>query len=124
MHHPTDLGEYSWPVCVTPRCNRQLWVTEATRWACRPCEDSTAERIAELPSLFRQLDTTAMLMRGARRSRPDCTTMALDRRNLPSIPGWGGREAKTLGRLGSGSWYDLATGLQDDSGATRIERVA
>ncbi|MFF8902545.1 hypothetical protein ACF082_34320 [Streptomyces lydicus] len=27
-------------------------------------------------------------------------------------------------RLGSGFWYDLATGLQDDSGATRIERCA
>jgi len=52
------------------------------------------------------------------------TTMALRRRNVPSNPRWGGREAKALVRLGSGSWYDLATGLQDDSGATRIERVA
>ncbi|WP_405814569.1 hypothetical protein OG241_08205 [Streptomyces sp. NBC_01390] len=48
-----------------------------------------------------------------------CTTMALDRRNAPPISGWGGREATTLVRLGSGSWYDLATGLQAGS-----ERVA
>ncbi|MEH0490535.1 hypothetical protein [Streptomyces scabiei] len=53
-----------------------------------------------------------------------CTTTVLDRRNVPAIPGWGGREEKTLVRLGSGFWYDLATGLQDDSGATRIERCA
>lgn len=50
-----------------PRCNRQLWTAEAGRWACRPCEDRTVTRIAELPALFRQLDTTASLMRGARR---------------------------------------------------------
>lgn len=63
-HHEFD---YDWPTCVTPRCNRQLWVAEAGRWACRPCEDSTSQRIRELPSLFTRLDTTAMLMRGARR---------------------------------------------------------
>ncbi|GAA1888127.1 hypothetical protein GCM10009837_07460 [Streptomyces durmitorensis] len=68
MHdHPTDLTEYEWPVCVTPGCGRQLWVSEAGRWACRPDEDATAKRLAELPALFRQLDTTAALMRGARR---------------------------------------------------------
>ncbi|MFJ4785124.1 hypothetical protein [Streptomyces sp. NPDC088794] len=68
MHDHTDDGaEYEWPVCVTPRCNRRLWVAEADRWACRPCEDVTASRIAELPALFRRLDTTAALMRGARR---------------------------------------------------------
>ncbi|MDQ0779007.1 hypothetical protein QF026_007473 [Streptomyces aurantiacus] len=53
-----------------------------------------------------------------------CTTMALNRRNVLSIPGWGGGEAKTLVRLGIGAWYDLAIGLQDDSGATCIERLA
>ncbi len=69
MHdHPTDLEGYEWPTCVNPRCNRELWVSEAGRWACRPCEDATAKRIAELPGLFRQLNTTASLMRGARRS--------------------------------------------------------
>jgi hypothetical protein len=67
-HHPTtDLDGYDWPICVTPRCGRQLWVAEHGRYACRPCEDATAQRITELPGLFRQLDTTAMLMRGARR---------------------------------------------------------
>jgi hypothetical protein len=63
--HPTDLADYSWPTCVTPGCGRQLWVSEASRWSCRPCEDATGKRLAELPSLFRQLDTTAALMRGA-----------------------------------------------------------
>ncbi|UQA90764.1 hypothetical protein [Streptomyces halobius] len=53
-----------------------------------------------------------------------CTATVLDRRDVPAIPGWGGREEKTLVRLGSGFWYDLVTGLQDDSGATRIERCA
>jgi hypothetical protein len=67
-HHPTELDEYSWPVCVTPRCNRQLWVAEAGRWACRPCEDATTTRILELPALYQQLDTTAALMRGAART--------------------------------------------------------
>ncbi|MEV7975422.1 hypothetical protein [Streptomyces sp. NPDC086519] len=68
MHNPAPADDgYEWPTCVTPRCNRRLWVTEAGRWACRPCEDATAARIAELPGLFRQLDTTAALMRGAGR---------------------------------------------------------
>jgi hypothetical protein len=66
--NPTDLGDYDWPTCVTPNCGRQLWVAEAGRYACRPCEDVTSQRIAELPGLFRQLDSTAMLMRGARRA--------------------------------------------------------
>lgn len=71
MHNnptPNDPTEYDWPICVTPRCGRQLWTAEAGRWACRPCEDVTGQRIAELPALFRQLDTTAALMRGARRA--------------------------------------------------------
>ncbi|GGV37005.1 hypothetical protein GCM10010293_40640 [Streptomyces griseoflavus] len=68
MHdHPTPEDGYEWPTCVTPRCKRQLWVAEANRWACRPCEDATAQRIRELPALFAQLDTTAALMRGSRR---------------------------------------------------------
>lgn len=69
MHEAPAVDEqYEWPVCVTPRCDRRLWVSEASRWACRPCEDTTAQRIAELPALLRRLDTTAALMRGARRS--------------------------------------------------------
>lgn len=57
---------YEWPTCVA--CNRQLWTIELDRLACRPCEERTSERIAELPALFRQLDTTAALMKGAGRS--------------------------------------------------------
>lgn len=68
MHdHPTDLDDYVWPVCITPGCGRQLWVSETGRWACRPCEDATSQRIAELSGLFTRLDTTAALMRGASR---------------------------------------------------------
>jgi len=64
--HPT-ADEYEWPTCTAPNCGRQLWVSETGRQACRPCEDKTGVRIAELPALFRRLDTTALLMRGARR---------------------------------------------------------
>jgi hypothetical protein len=66
-NHPVNLDQVEWPVCVTPRCGRQMWVTEADRFACRPCQENTAQRIRELPGLFRQLDTTAALMRGSRR---------------------------------------------------------
>lgn len=66
MHDPAiDDSEYIWPTCVS--CRRNLWTIELDRQACRPCEDRTAVRIIELPILFRQLDSTAMLMRGARR---------------------------------------------------------
>lgn len=67
MNDHTDL-DYEWPTCTAPRCRKQLWVAEVDRWACRPCEDSTAKRIAELPALFAQLNTTAMLMKGAGRT--------------------------------------------------------
>ncbi len=68
MHDHTPADEtYEWPVCVTPRCGRQLWADELDRWACRPCGDATAKRLVELPALFAQLDTTAMLMKGASR---------------------------------------------------------
>lgn len=67
MHdHPTLEG-YEWPTCTAPGCGRELWTSEVGRLVCRPCEDKTAVRIAELPALFRQLDTTAALMRDARR---------------------------------------------------------
>ncbi|MDQ0791994.1 hypothetical protein [Streptomyces sp. B1I3] len=67
MHeHPADDG-YEWPTCITPNCGRQLWVSETGRYSCRPCEDQTAKRLAELPGLFTQLNQTATLMRGAAR---------------------------------------------------------
>ncbi|WP_282790903.1 hypothetical protein [Streptomyces sp. CC224B] len=69
MHDdPTELDGYDWPTCVAPRCGRQLWATEAGRFACRPCEDATAARVRELPVLFSRLDSTAMLMKGGRRA--------------------------------------------------------
>lgn len=63
--HSTPLDSYEWPTCTA--CGRELWTAEAGRIACRPCEEKTAVRIAELPGLFLHLDTTASLMRGARR---------------------------------------------------------
>ncbi|WP_406224994.1 hypothetical protein [Streptomyces anulatus] len=67
MHDNPDQADYEWPVCVTPRCGRQLWVAEAGRYACRPCEDRAAKHLAELGPLFRRLTETGTLMRGARR---------------------------------------------------------
>lgn len=59
-----DLSVYEWPACGC--CGNKLWQeeVEAGRLTCRPCEDSTAKRLRELPFLFRRLDTTAALMRG------------------------------------------------------------
>jgi hypothetical protein len=66
MHDTAPAAdEYFWPTCVA--CGRDLWVAEYQRLVCRPCEDRTATRVAELPALFTRLDTTAALMRGARR---------------------------------------------------------
>lgn len=64
-HTPDDDG-YIWPVCTA--CGHDLWTNEVDRQACRPCEDKTLTRLTELPALFRQLDTTAALIRGASRS--------------------------------------------------------
>ncbi|MFE4332505.1 hypothetical protein ACFRQM_24700 [Streptomyces sp. NPDC056831] len=52
------------------------------------------------------------------------TTTVVARRHVPDIPGPGRpREEINLVRLPNGFWYDLSTGLQDSSGATRIERA-
>ncbi|MFJ6239562.1 hypothetical protein ACIQH0_36380 [Streptomyces griseus] len=67
MHDNPAQDDYQWPVCVTPRCNRQLWIAETGRYACRPCEDQTAKQLTELGPLFRRLNETSTLMRGARR---------------------------------------------------------
>lgn len=50
----------------------------------------------------------------------------VERSHLPAHgrPGdWGHRPARTLVRLENNLWYDLATGLQDGSESTRIERM-
>lgn len=65
MHEVTLPDDYGWPTCVA--CNRDLWENETSRWACRPCEDKTRIRLGELPTLFARLNTTAALMRGARK---------------------------------------------------------
>ncbi|MFI8942739.1 hypothetical protein [Streptomyces syringium] len=80
MHNPTsDAADYAWPTCTA--CGRDLWHTELGRMACLPCEEKTATRLRELPALFAQLNTTAALMRGAR--RPDTATTGS---RVPPIP--------------------------------------
>jgi hypothetical protein len=71
MYDNPTPDEYEWPTCAAgpadgPRTH-QLWADELNRQICRPCEDRTRTRLGELPTLFRQLDTTAALMRGAAR---------------------------------------------------------
>lgn len=66
MNENVQGDEYVWPTCVA--CGRDLWEVELQRLACRPCGDRTLARITELPALFRQLDSTAALMKGARRA--------------------------------------------------------
>ncbi|WP_097982809.1 hypothetical protein [Streptomyces sp. f150] len=67
MHDNHDDADYLWPTCVAPNCGRQLWVAEAGRYVCRPCEERANKHLAELGPLFRRLNETATLMRGARR---------------------------------------------------------
>ncbi|MGW5173143.1 hypothetical protein ACWERY_02095 [Streptomyces sp. NPDC004082] len=73
MHdHPTPDEKYDWPTCTagpdSGTHSHKLWADEIGRHICRPCEDKTRARLAELPRLFRRLDTTAALMRGANRT--------------------------------------------------------
>lgn len=60
-----DVEEYAWPSCTA--CGRDLWETEVGRQACRICETRTSERLVELNRLFREINTSAALMRGSRR---------------------------------------------------------
>lgn len=51
-------------------------------------------------------------------------TSVMDQCEIPAVPGpagVGGRAASALVRLLNGFWYDCATGLQADCGATVIE---
>ena len=66
VHDRADDDIYEWPICVTPRCGRRLWVSETGRQACRPCEMQAAGHLTELPGLFARLNTPAALMRGSR----------------------------------------------------------
>ncbi len=109
MHdHPADFEGYDWPVCVTPRCDRKLWASEIGRQSCRPCEDATGTRIAELPGLFRQMNTTASLMRGARRPGGGSTSGS----KTPPIP----PRLEVLALVGPGG---IATRLRDIEDAWR-----
>jgi intein/homing endonuclease len=50
-----------------------------------------------------------------------CICNVTDLREIPAVAGFGGREAKTLARVATERWYDIATGLQEYTGATYIE---
>lgn len=124
MHDHPDALAYEWPACVTPRCNRQLWVAEAGRWACRPCEDATATRIAELPGLFVQLNQTAMLMKGSSRgssptsgSRTPPIPPRLDILNLVAPAGGIAARLRDI----EDSWRSaLGWAIEPDSDGTRV----
>ncbi|MFR9796613.1 hypothetical protein ACL02U_12015 [Streptomyces sp. MS06] len=81
MHHQpnTTADDYQWPTCAA--CGNDLWADELDRQACRPCEDKTARRLAELPNLYRKLDTLANLTRGSKR-----TSASNSGTRTPSIP--------------------------------------
>lgn len=108
VHNPTtDDSGYAWPTCSA--CGRELWHTELGRQACRPCESRTATRLAELPALFAQLNTTASLMRGAR--RPGAATSGS---RVPPIP----PRLEVLSLVAAGG---VATRLRDIEDAWRAE---
>ncbi|MDP5310401.1 hypothetical protein [Streptomyces poriferorum] len=107
MHDNPANDEYSWPTCTTPNCGRQLWVNETGRRACRPCEDQTVKRLGELPALFRRLNTTGALMRGAARGGG-----ATSGSKTPPIP----PRLEVLALLGPGG---IATRLRDVEDAWR-----
>lgn len=66
MPETPDLADYEWPTCIA--CRRDLWTDETDRYACRPCEDRTHQRLNELPNLVARISTTAALMRGSRKA--------------------------------------------------------
>jgi hypothetical protein len=109
VNHPilieTSDGTYEWPRCVA--CQSGLWEDETGRRACRPCEDRTGERLAELPALFAQINTTAALIRGPRRG----TGMPTGSR-VPPIPA--NAEVLSLAAVGG-----VATRLRDIEDAWR-----
>lgn len=92
----------------------------------------TVKRNLDHPAHMKQLacdprnGSSTMLVRDPDIEELLCTTTIIERRHIPAIPGvglWGSREEKTLVRLSNGLWYDCATGLQDGSAATLIERA-
>lgn len=102
---PTELNELAVgdKVAVKRNLDHPAWMKQVP---CDPRNGSTTKLISD-PQVVEELGTSTVL----------------DRREIPAVAGWGGREAKTLVRLPSGFWYDCATGLQDGSGSTRIERA-
>lgn len=102
-----SIDDYEWPICVAPKCKRRLWVNEADRWACRPCQEVTLERLTDLPSLFVRLDTTAALERGAR--KPGASTSGS---KVPPIP----PRLEVLALIGPGG---IAARLRDIEDAWR-----
>ncbi len=63
---PTAVAEYAWPTCTA--CGYALPETDTDRQACRHCEERASVRLRELPALFARVNSTAALVRGARRT--------------------------------------------------------
>lgn len=73
-------------------------------------------RIATLADL--DVGDQVVLTRGDRTSRP---SSIIDRREVPAVAGWGGRKARVLVRVASGSWYDLTDGSEHHDGDSHID---
>ncbi|MET9657855.1 hypothetical protein [Streptomyces sp. NPDC006510] len=81
------------------------------------------KRVLDHPAHMKQVAVESL--DGGTKRVPDGNVQetVVARRYAPAIPGpRRPREEKDLVHLPNGFWYDLATGLQDSSGATCIER--
>lgn len=96
---PLDQLQVGDPVQVRRNMDHPAWTIEGTRRV----GEVAAERIPD-PTLDPIIATSTVI----------------ERRDIPAIPGWGGRPASTRVRLSSGLWYDLGTGFQENSDATLI----
>lgn len=105
---PSELDELQVgdKVLVKRVLDHPAWMKQVP---CDPRNGSTAKYVRD-PQVVEELGVSSVM----------------DRRAVPAIAAagnWPGREAHTLVRLPNGFWYDCATGLQDGSGSTRIERM-
>lgn len=65
--HDAPADDYQWPTCTA--CGHDLWTDETTRWACRPCEQRTRQRLSELPTLWAGLNTLTAITPRTLRSK-------------------------------------------------------
>lgn len=95
-----------------------------TRYAETPTASIDDLKVGDTVTVLRNLEHPAWRNR-AKVSEILGQAQISEIRHIPAIAGvtgWRGssRPATTMVRLVTGFWYDLADGLQDNSGATRI----